>query len=147
VSISVFEHRSETQYRPVTGAVARRATLAFTYTNQSDERFDHLLLFGVDEHFTVYWFYPAWTDPSTTPTAYPISTGSNVRLPDDVTHQYATDRLRVFALFTRQRSLSVRDVERLIQRIRKRGASLVEFDRLPLSYTGQHSLLLRIGDR
>ena len=147
VSVSCYQHLSADQYQPVKDAISRRGALAFSYTNHSREGFDRLLLFGVDDRFTVYWFYPAWTDPARTPTAYPIRGGADQRLPDEVTHQYAGQWLRVFALFTLDRSLSVQDVEQAVQRAQNHDASLRELDRIPLDHTGQHTFMLRIEDR
>lgn len=146
VSVSCYQHQFGERYLPVAEAISRRGALAFTYTNHSRQGFDRILLFGVDDRFTMYWFYPAWTDPAQSPSAYPIQSGADLRLPDEVTHPFTGQRLRVFAVFTREHGLSVRDVEQAVQRVQRRGATLREMDRVPLDHTGQHTFLLRIED-
>jgi hypothetical protein len=78
------------------------------------------MLLGVDEHGAVYWYYPAWTDPSATPSALPISTsGGLVELPDAIRHPLRDKQLRLLSIFTNQ-PLTVRQVE---ERLSSVGAS------------------------
>jgi hypothetical protein len=100
--------------RQVTTVVARDSGLAFAYANLGHKR--RLLVFGVDEHRNVYWFYPAWSDARDNPTAVPIVKDDAVHeLPEAVRHHFASDRLQVFAVFT-DRAMSVRDIEAAVAR-------------------------------
>lgn len=92
-----------------TGTLAPTAELAFAYTNPTG--FRHLLVFGVDEHKHVYWYYPAWTEPRAIPRAIDIETGSGLfELPQAIRHPLDGRHLTIHAVFTSENH-SVRDVE------------------------------------
>jgi hypothetical protein len=98
------------------GAVERLADhvsaddeLAVSYVNPSG--WAYLLVYAVDEHDHVYWYYPAWTDPNDNPKAIAIAAGPDpYDLPDAVRHRFAGSSVRLVGVFTNQR-LSVRQVE------------------------------------
>lgn len=145
VSIAVYQRAGAgATMRPVSGSVPPDAALALAYTNRADEGFDRLLIFGVDEHATVYWYYPAWTDPKVDPRAFPIERGAGIELPDAVTHALEGRRLRLFALFSRRRDLSVKRIERIVARLRREQVRVDRLDRFPVDGTGQHSILLEV---
>jgi hypothetical protein len=88
------------------------AELEFAYTNGAG--FRHLLVFGVDEHRHVYWYYPEWTRPDTDPHGIDINAGRGlVELRQAIRHDLDGDRLTIHALFTND-DASVREVERRI---------------------------------
>lgn len=153
VSISVYRLPAHEQgaLQPVRhgGAISRGDRLAFAYTNRSEEGFDRLLLFGVDEQHVVYWFYPAWTDPEQlTPRAVSIRHGRGVELPEEVAHDYEGSSLRLFALFfSGSRDLSVRSIEAVVQQLKERKVHVKRLQHFPLQETGQHTILLRVTDR
>jgi hypothetical protein len=87
--------------------------LAFAYTNPSSSR--HLMIFGVDEHSHVYWYYPAWRNESENPRAIEIPGGGEVHeLPEAIRHSLDGRTLTIFALFTAD-DPSVRAVEELLK--------------------------------
>ncbi len=93
----------------VGGQIARDDELAFAYENRAG--FEYLLVFGVDERGQVFWYYPAWTDASATPTALPIRKSRELlELPDAVRQKLVGKRLRLLSIFTHE-PLSVRAVE------------------------------------
>jgi hypothetical protein len=95
------------------GRVGRKDELAFAYVNGAGK--SQLMIFGVDEHQHVYWFYPAWTDAADNPAAIPIATdGARHTLPDAVRHDFDGASLDIRALFL-DAPLHVRDVESLLQ--------------------------------
>lgn len=147
VSIAVYQRTGSgdgATMRPVTGSVPPGAALAVAYTNRADEGFDRLLIFGVDEHATVYWYYPAWTDPKVDPQPIPIEQGAGIELPDTVTHALEGQRLRLFALFSSRRDLSVKRIERIVARLRREKVRVDRLERFPVDGTGQHSILLEV---
>lgn len=86
--------------------------LAFAYANPGGKRY--LMIFGVDEHRHVYWYYPAWNDPAATPSSVPIEPTAVARpLPDAVRHGLDGTSLVVHAVFT-DKPLDVHTVERLV---------------------------------
>jgi hypothetical protein len=100
--------------RPVIAGdvVGRKDELAFAYENGAAK--SRLMVFGLDEHRHVYWFYPAWTNASDNPVAVPIERGATRReLPEAVSHSLDGEHLEVHALFVDQ-PVSVREVESLL---------------------------------
>ena len=95
------------------GSVGRRDELAFAYENGAAKNW--LMIFGVDEHRHVYWFFPAWTDPAENPGAVPIATdGARHELPEAVRHSFDGRTLEVRSLFL-DTPLTVREVESLLK--------------------------------
>jgi len=85
--------------RYVTDIVANREELAFAYTNPTAKK--RLLVFAVDEHRHVYWYYPAWTVPDERPIAVPIvATRESVELKEGVKHDFDAQLLRLYGVFT-----------------------------------------------
>ena len=144
VSVAVYA-RQRGELERVRRRLAPSQGLAFAYSNGGPRRFDRLLLFAVDERHEVYWYYPAWTDPRANPAAVPVRQGSGIELPDEVRHRYGGSRLRIFALFTRRRDLTVRQVEAAVDRLRRKGVPVVDLERFPLEGTAQHTLPLEVS--
>ena len=79
-SVSVYRYQA-TGSELVSTHVGRSDELSFAYTNRAG--FRYLLVFAVDERGSVFWYYPAWTDASATPSALPITTSTAlVELPE-----------------------------------------------------------------
>lgn len=89
-----------------------RDELAFAFDNPSGAQ--RILIFGVDEHAHVYWYHPAWTDPSTTPIAVTIGTGRH-ELPEAIAHELDGNELTLYAVLTDD-PVTVREVEQSITR-------------------------------
>lgn len=144
VSISAYKRTAGGEFTPVRETIRSRDQLAFAYSNTSERGLDHLLLFGVDERGTIYWYYPAWTDPSRNPSALPIRRGTGVELPEQVGHRYEGDQLRIFALFSAHGDLTVHTIEQTLQTLHQRGVRAVDLQRFPLPGSGQHSFVLKV---
>jgi hypothetical protein len=86
--------------------------LAFAYENGAAK--GRLMIFGVDEHQHVYWFFPAWTNEAETPTAIPVAQdAARHSLPEAVRQKLDGSKLQIRGIFLDE-ALSVRDVERLV---------------------------------
>jgi hypothetical protein len=119
------------------GAISPTEDLAFAYTNPSG--FERLLVYGVDEHRHVYWYYPAWSNPSDDPDAIALTAGPEVHeLPDAIAHDIDGDRLTIVAVFLHE-DTSVRRVERLVADSRS------AFDPLPMARSYEQRLTLTVG--
>jgi hypothetical protein len=95
--------------------------IAFAYTNPGG--FQRLLVYGVDEHRHVYWYYPAWVDPMADPHAIAIAPGPELReLPEAIRHALDGHELTLHAVFIDD-DVSVRRVERLLAESTGPGAS------------------------
>lgn len=145
VSITAYRRTVSGEFAPVGGTIEGTDQLAFAYSNMSDRGLDHLLLFGADESGTIYWYYPAWTDSSQNPAAFPIGRGVGVELPEQVGHQYRGGRLRIFALFCDRADLTVRHIEGTVQTLRQRGVKTVDLEQFPQPGCGQQSFVLKMG--
>lgn len=99
---------------PVVGAIGRSDELAFAYENATPG--ERLLVYAVDEHRHVYWYYPAWTNASDDPAAVPIEAdGRRHELPDAVSHHYDGDHLEVHAVFV-DSVTTVKQIEAMLER-------------------------------
>ncbi len=95
---------------PVFETVHRHAELAFAYENT--DRKKYVMIFAVNEHGRVYWFYPGWTNPADNPRAIAITAQAGLHeLPDAVVHRFDGARLEIHALFLDE-PMTVREVER-----------------------------------
>jgi len=144
VSVTAYKRTASGEFTPVAGTIQSSDQLAFAYSNMSDMGLNHLLLFGVDEIGTIYWYYPAWTDPARNPSALPIRRGTGVELPEQVGHQYRGEQLRIFALFSSRGEHTVRDIEGIVLALRRRGVNMLDLERFPLADSGQQSFLLKV---
>jgi hypothetical protein len=93
-------------------SIGRRDELAFAYENRAAKH--RLMIFGVDEHHHVYWFFPAWTVETENPVAIPIETDARRHeLPEAMRHDLDGSRLEIRAVFL-DSPISVREVESLV---------------------------------
>jgi hypothetical protein len=93
-------------------AFGKRDELALSYENDAGKA--RLMVFGVDEHRHVYWFYPAWTTGTDDPVAVAVAPDAQRHeLPDAVRHAFDGSALEVHALFV-DAPLSVKQVESLV---------------------------------
>jgi len=86
--------------------------LAFAYRNPAGKHW--LMVFAVDQHEHVYWYYPGWSDVMQNPTGVSISAEPGLHeLRSAVFHKFDGERIMIHALFT-DRELSVRQVEEVV---------------------------------
>jgi RNA polymerase sigma-70 factor (ECF subfamily) len=119
-----FAYRIEPAARLEARGATIRPTddLAFAYTNPSGYR--RLLVYGVDEHRHVYWYYPAWSDPVADPHAIGVAPGVELReLPEAIRHAIDGRELTIHAVFLDE-DTSVRAVEHWIADPRTAGEPL-----------------------
>ena len=145
VSLSIYRHLSEGEFEPVNDQVVRGEGLAFGYSNLAEAGFDRLMLFGVDELYNVYWFYPAWTDSQTNPSAVAIRQGKGIELPEEVIHEYEGSWLRIFALFSTRRDLTVKSIEKIVEGLKRHQVRIAQLPSFPLENFGQVTVLLRVN--
>lgn len=101
--------------------VYARDELAFAYRNPAGKPW--LMVFAVDEHAHVYWYYPGWSDVLRNPTAVSISSEPGLHeLRSAVFHKFDGERIMIHALFT-DRELSVRQVEEVVASLQSGHAS------------------------
>jgi hypothetical protein len=95
----------------VDGSIRVSEELAFAYRNPGKK--SRLLVFGVDEHQHVFWYYPAWTKPAEDPVAVPIEGDAALHeLREAIAQPLDGQRLRVIAWFLDE-PLSVKRAEAL----------------------------------
>jgi hypothetical protein len=109
----VFVYRTSPSERLQPHATIRAGDdLAFAYTNAAG--FRKLLVYGVDEHRHVYWYFPAWVDPKDDPHAVGIAAGPGLReLPEAIRHDFDGHELTLHAVFVDD-DMTVRRVEHLL---------------------------------
>jgi len=88
-------------------SIHRGDELSFGYGNTANKRY--LMVYGVDEHRHVFWYYPAWSDPKEDPHSIPITAGAQ-SLPDAIKHELDGKQLEIHAVFT-DLPLAVKAVE------------------------------------
>jgi hypothetical protein len=104
--------KSKTERLPPSARIARNDELAFAYANP--ERYEHLMVFAVDEAGRVYWYYPAWVDGATDPAALTIdANGALTELGEAVAQDYRGRSLSLYGLFCHD-ARTVRAVEKLV---------------------------------
>jgi hypothetical protein len=110
--------------QPLDGRLKAGEELAFAYKTDAAAK---LLVFAVDEHKNVYWYFPAWTNAAETPRSIAVAaTPELTELPDAVAHDFKGSRLTLHAVFTEE-ALSVRDVERWVSAIKPDDAGQLPF--------------------
>jgi hypothetical protein len=135
--VAIYRVRPGAPPAIVEDAIDAADELAFAYENPAGWRY--LMIFGVDEHRHVYWYHPAWLDPSDDPGAIPVE-GSPVRreLPEAIRHALDGDRLRVYAVFSAAPP-TVREIEAAVMAAPPLAGSL------PVTgATAQSSVLLEV---
>jgi hypothetical protein len=117
VTLEIYRLGKDGSSSPVAGSIGPSDELAFAYTNRAE--YPCLLVFAVDEHGHVFWFYPAFNDEKSDPEAIAIHTGPGLsELGEAVTHDFDGKQLSLFGLFTRK-PLHVAEVEREIAGTRR----------------------------
>jgi len=112
-----------------------RGELAISYSNLGPRPYSHLMVFAVDAAGEVRWFYPAYEEAGSNPTAIAIEPGVADRmLPDAVEHAFPPGGVVVCGLFLR-RAATVREIEAAIA-----GTALTARSRLPIPDSGQHCI-------
>jgi hypothetical protein len=91
-------------------AIHRGDELSFVYGNTADKRY--LMIYGVDEHRHVFWYYPGWSNPKEDPSSVAIAPGAQ-SLPDAIRHDLDGEQLAIHAVFT-DLPLTVKAVEGFI---------------------------------
>jgi hypothetical protein len=100
----------------VSGQIRAGDALAFAYRNPPERGRRYLMIFATDAAGRVFWYWPAWTDPASTPAAIPIQvSGRAVELAESVRHTLGGGTVRVVALFCDQ-AFTVKDVEAALGR-------------------------------
>ena len=110
--VYVLVYRGATDAGPTRAgtSIRRGDELSFGYGNTAGKRY--LLVYGVDEHRHVFWYYPGWSDPKDDPSSIAIAPGAQ-SLPDAIKHELDGKQLEIHAVFT-DLPLTVRAVEALI---------------------------------
>jgi hypothetical protein len=73
--------------RPLADTMCAQDGLMFSVANGGAQPFGYLMVFLVDAAHQVNWYYPAYTDPASNPSSFPLpSRRPRAELPDRVTH-------------------------------------------------------------
>ncbi|MDP9151215.1 MAG: hypothetical protein M3O36_14905 [Myxococcota bacterium] len=111
--IVVYEVPPEGKPSLARESLGSRDALAFAYENGGGKK--RLMVFGVDEHGHVYWFYPSYAREDEDPQAIPIAADARRHeLPDAVSHRFDGARLSVRAVFL-DAPVSVHKIEALLE--------------------------------
>jgi len=98
---------------PIGAEIGPHDELAFAYVNPDVRRY--LMVWGIDEHSHVYWYYPEWSRPTLDPAAVAIEGGPKLHeLAAAVAQPLDGHRLVLHALFLDE-PWTVRRVEALLQ--------------------------------
>jgi hypothetical protein len=108
----VYTVRQNEQSQRPDKTIQSTDALAFAYANPGG--FKHLLVFGVDEHGHVYWYFPEWSNATTDPRAIEIGVAADAReLPEAINHELDGRKLTIYGIFLDEQP-SVRRIERLV---------------------------------
>jgi hypothetical protein len=100
---------------PVRGAIAASDGLLFSYSNPG-ATYSYLMVFAVDRHRRVHWYYPAHQNAAENPEAVPIDRQRlGVELREAIRQPLPPGRVELHALFL-ARPASVREIEAQIAR-------------------------------
>jgi hypothetical protein len=112
-SVQIFTiAKSGGKAMPVEKKIAATDSLAFAYTNP--DRAHRLMVFALDEHRHVYWYYPSWENPAENPQAILAPPTDKPReLPDAVQHSLDGNELEIHAVFV-DKPWTVKEVEQQI---------------------------------
>lgn len=92
------------------------ARVRLRYTNAlPKERPVYMSAFAIDEKGSVFWFFPAWTNPDDNPRAVLLDADAKqVMFDEEVSHDLRHGKLRFVAVFSTKRN-SVRDIEKRLR--------------------------------
>lgn len=111
IAFNAFRLSEKAQPEQVRDSLHPNDGLLFSYTNLGPKPFSYMMIFGMDDHRRVYWYYPAFLDAKDNPTSIPIDRDvSRAGLREVIAHPYAEGSLTLFALFS-DNILSVSDIE------------------------------------
>lgn len=119
----------------------RDDALLVAYDNLAEDPFPYLVVFAVDAHLQVYWYYPALSQNGEAARSIAVRRGGGIELPDEVRHALPAGPLRLFAVFTRT-PLDVRDVEATVRRL----PDALSAARLPIADSGQHAMTVHVAE-
>jgi hypothetical protein len=138
---SVGEHQTEL----VTQTIHADDGILIAYSNPGTE-LSYLMVFAVDVHGGIHWYYPAYEQPGQNPAAPAIQTGVlGVELGEEIRHALPVGPLRLFALFLR-RPLRVEEVEGMVSEAKRSdGKAVTALERLPIP-NGEGEQLSRLLD-
>lgn len=112
--LQIFRIASDGRPEAVSDSIAPHDELGFRYRNPTGKR--RLMIFARDGHEHFYWYQPAWLRAADDPIATPIgSDGETHELGEVVAHEFDTDRIVLFALYTDE-PLSARTIEALARK-------------------------------
>jgi hypothetical protein len=121
--VRVFQSTKGGVPAPLVGPIHRTSELAFAYESTPD--YDTLMIFGLDEHGHVYWYHPAFTDPSSSPSSISVATNAEMHsLEEAIAHELDGNTLEVHALFARQKR-TVHEIESILATRRAPSGPLV----------------------
>ena len=143
-TLHLFRTAGEHETELVDRSIRANDGILFAYSNPRAD-LNYLMVFAVDAHGGVHWYYPAYERPGKNPPAARIRTGAvGVELGEEIRHPFQPGPLRMFALFL-PRPMFVDEIERMVGRAwRKHGGSLRDLETLPVSEGQQLSRLLEI---
>ena len=145
ISLRVF-HPGVTPgaYAEVEGTILRDDPLVFSVRNAAQSSYRFMMIFGIQDTGSVYWYYPAYNDAQQNPKSVPIEASAETKsLGEEIRHKLSPGWLRVVGLFS-DRPLDVATIERLVERGLSERGSVVSFELLPIEDTGQLSKLVRV---
>jgi hypothetical protein len=147
VGMQVFRVDADDRAERLTEGSRLRASdgLVVSYANLRGSTFSYLMVFGIDAHGEVRWYYPAYADPAADPVSIPIARGvADMELPEKVRHALPGGPLVLYALFTTT-PVRVSAVETVVVDLLARG-SLDPASPRPLAIEGaaQQTLTLEV---
>jgi hypothetical protein len=112
-SLQIFRRGEASVPEPVRDTIHGGDALMFAYSNPG-RRYRFLMVFGVDDHRRIFWYYPAYERDVDAPRAIAIQAERlGVELGDAVTHALVEGGLRVYGLFLED-SATVSAIEMLV---------------------------------
>jgi hypothetical protein len=143
-SVHFFRSVGEHQTEPVAQTIHADDGILIAYSNPGAE-LSYLMVFAVDVHGSVHWYYPAYEERGQNPAAPAIRTRAlGVELGEEIRHALPVGPLRIFALFLR-RPLRVEEVElKVSEAWRRDGQSVHALEMLPIQEGEQLSRLLEV---
>jgi hypothetical protein len=131
--IEIYRVAPGTPARRIEDTIGKNDDLAFAYANPTGKL--RLLVFAVDEHRHIYWYYPAWTDPKDAPQAVPIRQSKElVEMDEAVVQPIDASHVTLFAVFTDE-PVDVHEVEARVASLRIVGQNLGLHDAFETSRT------------
>jgi hypothetical protein len=135
-------HEGRTE--PIIGELASDDGVLVAYSNP-DPALAYLMVFGVDQHGGVHWYYPAYERQGEDPVAVQIRTNAfGVELGEEIRHPLPQGDLRIFALFLETPHHVLETEASIAAALAAHGGSSLKLEKLPLSDGVQTSVLLKV---